>query len=249
MSTSGITWSSPAGVFALGGVGQQVNIGELEVQPSKTITRYGLEQTDPIPQVATITLGIRTQNPGVALSAGGRLYAWIKYGVGNSNEEVMIDWLEQQSITLPAGKFTIVACQADAYGLPFVSNIAGFVVNPAQVFNAGIILNASVTAGVRSSASSPTLTQTVDVAPGVFVVNMRVPQRAKRVLVGDHRGQAGSDLTVTVAGTLAINYFDLANAADSAIRTEGVVLPGGTEGLSLNSAGVFGLPVCWILDG
>jgi hypothetical protein len=69
------------------------------------------------------------------------------------------------------------------------------------------------------------------------------------VIIGDHRGQAGSDLTVTIAGTNSFNFFDLANAADSMIRTEGVVLQGGTSDVTLNSAGVFGVPVTWVLDG
>lgn len=249
MSNSGITWSSPAGVFGLGGVGREVNIGELLVQPEETRTMRGPETTASIPQVATITLGIRNTNPAVFLSAGGRIYARITYGVGNSNEEVLIDWTEQQSITLPAGKFTITACQADALGLPFVNNNFGFILNPAEVFNAGVILNASCVAGVRSSSTFATLTQTVAVPPGAVSVFVRPPQRAKRVIIGDHRGQAGSDLTVTIAGTNSFNFFDLANAADSMIRTEGVVLQGGTSDVTLNSAGVFGVPVTWVLDG
>lgn len=232
---SGLTWSSPAGVAGLGGMGVVVGVGELELEDTSA-------------QEATLTLGIKNLNPALAFG-DGRLYAQIVFGIGSASETVLVDWTATTTITLPVGKVNVTAIQVDAYGHPAATDLAGFAPNPAQTINVPIALTASLAAGQRSSGGMPTLSQTVSL-PALGPIPFRPPQRAKRILVGDVRGQAGSDLQVMVSGSASFNMFQLGNAADSIIRTEGVVIPGGDDIISLTSAaGVLGVPICWLLDG
>ncbi len=233
---SGQIWSSPAGTLGLGGIGAQQGLGELALE-------------DPAVQQATLTLGIRSLNPGVAFG-DGRIYAQLTFGIGAANEVALVDWTATTTVSLPVGKVNVVAIQTDAFGHPAVVDLNGFAVNPVQTINTPITLTASLAAVPRSSQAMPTLTQTVNVQAGGGPVIMRPPQRAKRVLIGDPRGQVLSDLQVTIGGSNALNFFQLVNPADSIIRTEGVIIPGGADVVALTSvAGVFGVPVCWLLDG
>lgn len=232
---SGVTWSSAAGVAGLGGMGQQVGVGELELEDNSA-------------QEATLTLGIRNLNPALAFG-DGRLYAQIVFGIGSATETMLLDWTATTTITLPVGKVYVTAIQVDAYGHPAATDLAGFAPNPLQSINVPIALTASLAAGQRSSGGMPTLSQTVNLPP-IGPIPFRPPQRAKRVLVGDHRGQVASDLEVIVSGSASANRFQLANAADSIIRSEGVVIPGGDDIITLVSAGGVNLvPICWLLDG
>jgi hypothetical protein len=236
VAMSGRTWSSPAGTNGVGGLGAMVALGELELE-------------DPSAQLATLTLGIRNLNPALAFG-DGRLYARIDFGIGSANETALLDWTSTTTITIPAGKVTVTAIQVDAYGHPAATDLIGLAPNPAQTINVPIALTASLAVGPRSSTGMPTLTQTIGQLFPAAPVVMRPPQRTKRVLVGDVRGQAGSDLQVTVGGSASQNVFQLGNAADSIIRTEGVVLPGGDDIVALvSAAGVLQVPVCWLLDG
>lgn len=233
---SGQIWSSTQGVAGLGGFGFQQSLGEL-----------GLD--DPSVQEATLTLGIRNLNPGLAFG-DGRIYAQLTFGIGAANEVMLVDWTATTTISLPVGKVNVTAIQTDAFGHPAITDLNGFAPVPAQTINVPITLTASLAAGPRSSPAMPTLTQTIGIPPGGGPVILRPPQRAKRVLVGDHRGQVASDLQVTIGGSLSFNFFQLANPADSIIRTEGVIIPGGDDVVALTSAaGVLGVPVCWLLDG
>ncbi len=233
---SGQIWSSPNGTVGLGGIGAQQTLGELALEDQSV-------------QVATLTLGVRSLNPGVAFG-DGRIYALLTFGIGTANEIALVDWTATTTISLPVGRVNVTAIQTDAFGHPAVVDLNGFAPNPAQVINVPVTLTASLAAGSRSSQGFPTLSQTVNVAAGGGPTILRPPQRAKRVLVGDNRGQVASDLQVTIGGAFSINFFQLANPADSIIRTEGVIIPGGADVVALTSAaGVFGVPVCWLLDG
>jgi hypothetical protein len=233
---SGQIWSSAAGTVGLGGIGNQQGLGELALE-------------DPSVQEATLTLGIRSLNPGLAFG-DGRIYAQLTFGIGAASEVALVDWTATTTISLPVGKVNVVAIQTDAFGHPAIIDLNGFAVNPLQVINVPITLTASLAAVPRSSQGMPTLTQTVRVDAGGGATILRPPQRAKRVLVGDPRGQVASDLQVTLGGSNSFNFFQLGNAADSIIRTEGVIIPGGDDVVSLTSvAGVLGVPVCWLLDG
>lgn len=232
---SGQIWSTPIGQVGLGGVGREVALGELELN-------------DPTVQQAVLTLGLQNLDPGTQLGTG-RIYARIQYGIGSANQTVLIDWAQTQSIALPVGKANVTAIQVDAQGLPALFPGTGTVINPLETIDHRIILTTSLAAGERSSVQAPTLTQTINLAAGV-AQQYSVPARGKRVLVGDARGQAASDLLVFLIGSFSTNGFALANAADSAIRTDGVVLPGLTDNIQITSPGGWnGAVICWLLDG
>lgn len=232
---SGQIWSSPAGANGLGGVGRQVALGELEL-------------ADTTVQQAVLTLGLVNRSPGTTLGRG-RIYAIVQYGIGSANQTVILDWSQTQSISLPVGKVNVTAMEVDAKGAPLLPMPAGYVVNLAEAIDVPVILTSELAAGDRSSVHAPTLTQTINLGVNI-TVPWQVPARAKRVLVGDIRGQAASDVTAFVVGSLSGNGFVLANAADSAIRTDGVILPGLTDNVQLNSTGGFnGIVLCWMLDG
>lgn len=232
---SGQIWSTPLGQTGLGGVGRQIALGELEL-------------VDPDVQQAVLTLGLQNLEPGVTLGMG-RIYAIVQYGIGSANQTVILDWAQTQSISLPVGKCNVTAMEVDAKGAPLISLPAGYVVNPAEDIAVRVILTTELAAGDRSSVHAPTLTQTINLAPNT-TVPWQVPARAKRVLVGDARGQLATDVTALLVGSLSQNAFVLANAADSAIRTDGVILPGLTDNVQLNSvAGWNGVVLCWLLDG
>lgn len=232
---SGQIWSTPIGMVGLGGVGNQVSLGQFEL-PST------------VAQQATLTLGLTNLAPGFALGTG-RIYAIIKYGVGTANQTVILDWAQGTSIALPCGKITVDAMEVDAKGAPIMPMPAGYVVNPAENIAVRVILTASLSVGDRSSLAAPTLTQTINLAAGV-TVPWQVPARGKRVLVGDPRGLLATDVQAFIVGSLSMNTFVLANAGDSAIRTDGVILPGFTDNVQLLSPGGFnGIVLSWLLDG
>lgn len=230
----GVSWTSRGAMNGLGGVGAQVGMGELRLK-------------DPTAQQATLTLGLQPINTNVALG-DGRIYAKVVYGIGVANQTVFLDWSQGNSITLPVGKVTLTALQADEKGAPWLPMPAGYVQNPASLFNTGVILTATLARGPRSSLGFPTLTQTVSMAP-IGPITWHAPARVKRVLVGEARGQAGSDVTAQVSGALGFNLFQLSNAADSAIRTEGVIVQSGADVTLASPGGVFGVTLCWLLDG
>lgn len=235
----GQIWSSTAGTTGLGGVGQQVALGELELET-------------PEAQMATLTLGLRSTTSNFVLTTG-RVYALIKYGVGAANVEAIVDWTTCNSISLPSGKVNVTAFQVDAKGaplLPLPTAIAGvpYTVDNTQNIGVPLILTAQLAAYERSSQGWPTVTQVLDLQVNIQTL-LVAPVRAKGVIVGDSRGQAGTDITVVVQGNTGTNFYDLANAADSAIRTTGVLL-GGASSISLRSVGGhLGVPVIWLLDG
>lgn len=232
---AGLTWSSPQGVLGLGGFGAQATVGELSL-------------ADPYPQLSTLTLTMKSLNPTVAFGEG-RLYAQVTFGIGAATETIFVDWTQTQTITLPAGKVNITAVQADAFGHPFLLDSNGFASNPAQTVQVPVQLTASLAAGIRPGIFPPMLTQT---AGRLFPADVHLyvpPPRAKRVLVGDVRGQALSDLQVQLQGSASFNTFNLGNAADSMVRTEGVVIPGNDAVQISSAAGVIGVVVCWLLDG
>ena len=232
----GQIWSTPAGGVGLGGIGAQVTLGELSL-PTSTVA-----------QQATLSLGLTNLNPGLALGTG-RIYAIISYGVGTANQVVYLDWSQGNSIQLPVGKVTVNAMQVDAKGAPLLPMPAGYVVTPGELIAVPVVLTATLAAGDRGSVHAPTLSQSVNIAAG-FTVPWQVPPRGKKVLVGDARGQLATDLNVFVTGSLCQNAYVLANAADSAIRTEGVILPGFTDNVQIGSvAGWNGVTLCWMLDG
>lgn len=231
---SGRIWTSPTGVTGLGGVGQEVGMGELSLQ-------------NPHSQQATLTLGLYQLDQSVALG-DARIYARVKYGIGAANQTVLLDWSTGNSITLPCGKLTVTAVQTDEQGAPAIKLPLGYATNLTRVFNSGVVLTASLAAGPRSSLGYPTLTQTVGLAP-IGPITFRSPLRVKRVQVGDSKGQAVTDLVAIVSGALGFNKFDLANAADSAIRTHGVVVQGGADVTLSSAVGDLGINLCWLLDG
>lgn len=233
---SGQIWSSPAGTVGLGGVGREVNLGEL-----------GLD--DPTAQQACLTLGLQNQTPGLTLGRG-RIYAVVRYGIGAACQTVILDWATSNTIELPVGKVNVTAIQVDAKGNPALPMPAGYEnPNNAETIDVPIILTASLSKGPRSSLGMPTLSQTINLAANT-TVPWSVPRRAKRVMVGDIRGQAASDVSAFVIGALAANAYILANAADSAIRTEGVQIQGGADNVQLNSTnGWNGITLVWFLDG
>lgn len=241
ITNSGQIWSSQPGQTGLGGLGIEVSLGDLKLE-------------DDTAQEATLTLTLKAQNPLVSFGLG-RIYARVKFGVGTASQTVLLDWSQGTSIVLPCGVCNVAAVQVDSKGAPALPMpIPGegapvYVPNPNDTIDVPVILTACLAAGPRSSVRSPTLTQTVDLpensGPGWWV-----PQRAKGVIVGDPRGIAATDLLVNVTGCGSTNRFSLANAADSSIRTTGILLPGNSEFVTTFSAGgVTGVPICWLLDG
>ncbi len=233
---TGQNWSSIAGTVGIGGVGRSVTLGELSLDERH-------------PQQATLTLGLVNLQPQNTLGRG-RVYAVVKYGIGLANLTVVLDWGPTTSICLPCGKVNVTAVEVDAKGAPVLPMPAGYEIpDPTENIAVPIILTAELAAGPRSSIAMPTLSQTINLLGGV-AVPWHVPARGKRVLVGDARGQLGTDLTALVVGSLAQNFYSLANAADSLIRTEGVALQGGADNVQLTSAGGWnGATLCWFLDG
>jgi len=232
LAHQGLTWVAPnipgqPILFGLGGIGRQANMGEL------SLPNYQY------PSMSTLLLQMRNlYNPGIDIGPGN-IRALAKYAVGAvPNDEVMLDWTFGTSISIPAGKVTVTAVE---YGVGSGNrNIA-----------VPIFLSAQLVPGPRFSTAAPTLTFAFTLAATV-AESMAPPARARRLLVGDRRGQAASDVIVTVTALNARNTYNLGNAADSAIRTEGVVLPGATTMVSFVSAAGTGndlITVCFLLDG
>lgn len=233
---AGQIWSTPVGGTGLGGVGARVGLGELYIQDRDF-------------QQAVLTLGLQNLQPGTTLGKG-RIYALIKYGIGTANVTCICDWSQTTSIALPVGRVNVTAVQVDAKGAPLLPMPAGYeVADATEDMNVRVTLTAQLAPGDRSSVQAPTLSQTINLAANV-TVPWQVPFRGKRVMVGDARGQLGTDVRATVVGSLAANFYLLSNAADSAIRTQGVELQGGADNVQLNSTNGFnGITLCWFLDG
>jgi hypothetical protein len=232
LTHQGLTWVAPnipgqVMPLGLGGIGRQANMGEL------TLPDYQF------PAMSTLLLQMRNlYNPGINIGPGN-IRAIAKYAVGAvPNDEVMLDWTFGTSISLPAGKVTLTAVE---YGVGSGNrNIA-----------VPLFLSAQLVPGPRFSTAAPTLTFAF-VLTATVAESMAPPARAKRLLVGDRRGQAASDVIVTIEALNARNTYNLGNAADSAIRTEGVILPGATTMISFVSATGTGndlITVCFLLDG
>jgi hypothetical protein len=190
-------------------------------------------------QMGTLTLNMRSLDNNQLDIGPGNIRARVKYGVGAiGHDEVELDWGFGSSITLPCGRCTLTAVEVgDATG----SNL------PRR-----IMLTAQLAKGPRSSLGFPTLTNSFRLVAGVGV-NIVPPARARRLLVTDYRGIAGSDVQVRLTMlNAAVNLFALATAADSVIRTEGVFLPATTTMVNiLSPAGTAGnhIAACFLLDG
>lgn len=232
---SGQIWSTPAGAAnALGGVGNVVAMGELEL-------------ADPTVQQATLTLGLQQPNAGTNFGTG-RIMAQISYGIGSANQTLIVDWGKATSVALPVGRTTITAIQTDSQGAPALTLPAGYAIQPGDTLITPVILTASLAAGDRSSVHAPTVTQNFSFAAGALV-GLIPPTRAKALIVGDPRGQALSDIRVDVVSGNSVNRFFLANANDSAIRTTGIVLGTAYRVIVSSPGGVNNVYFCWLLDG
>lgn len=228
----GLTWTAPlisgqAPILGLGGAGRTVGMGEL------SLPDIGCGQ------MATLTLNLRSLDNNQLDVGPGNIRARVKYGIGViGHDEVELDWGFGTSITLPVGRCTLTAIEvgdASSDNMP-----------------RRIMLTAQLAKGPRSSLGWPSLTESFRLAANV--PNILVPPaRARRLLVTDYRGIAGSDITVRVTMLNgAVNLFNLATAADSAIRTEGVFLPATTTLVSITSVagtGVNHIAACFLLDG
>jgi hypothetical protein len=229
----GCTWTAPliAGqtpITGLGGTGRVVAMGDLSLP--------NLEAA----QMCTLLLGMRSlDNPDRDLGPSN-IRGRVQYGVGAiGQEEVRLDWGFETSITLPAGHVHVEAYEhgdaSGAHGIPV-----------------RIMLTAMLVKGCRQSQAWPTYTESFFLVDNVpeFIVP---PPRARRLIVSDYRGQAGSDITViTRALNGAENFFNLANAADSAIRTTGIVLSNTTTMVEIESAagtGIEHVTATFLLDG
>ena len=227
----GLSWtaaliSGQAPILGLGGVGREVNMGELWIESLA------------FPSMVTLTLGLSNMNPAFPAFGVGAIQARVSYGVGAANETLLMDWGTQNSICLPAGKLNVTAVEVGDPTTPF------------NIF-VPVLLTAQIAAGPRSSLGWPTLTDVVTLVAGVPLV-IYPPRRAKRLIVGDTRGQAASDVQVVLNARSGLNMWNLGNPSDSLIRTEGVIVPSATNIITLTSAagtGANGLVICWLLDG
>lgn len=229
----GKMWTAPviagqAPIVGLGGAGSIVSLGELS-----------LPNID-CPQMATLTLNMRSQDNQALVIGPGAVRARVDYSVGAiPSDRVELDWGFETSIVLPCGRCTISAIE--------VGDATGAGNMPRRM-----MLTAQLAAGPRSSLGWPTLTESFFLAAGVPNV-LIPPARARRLLVTDYRGIAGTDLIVDITMLNgAINRFVLATAADSAIRTDGVFLPATTYEVRVTSAGGTGvnhIAACFLLDG
>ncbi len=228
----GLNWTWPliAGQVeqnGLGGSGRVIGMGELSLPD--------LEK----PQMATLLLGMRNRdNPDLDIGPGN-IRAKIVYGVGGvAAEEFLCDWTFQQSVSVPAGRCTLTAIEVG--GTSGNKNMA-----------CRVMLTAQLVAGPRSSIAWPTLTDSFPLDAGV-PETFPPPNRARRLIVSDYRGGALSDLEVTIHARDADNLYLLNYLGDAAIRTEGVVIPGGTTMIEVLSPGGTALNkifVCFLLDG
>jgi hypothetical protein len=232
LTHQGCSWVAPnipnqPIIYGLGGAGRVANLGEL------ILPEYAF------PSMSTVLLGLRNLDNSDRDIGPGNIRALIKYAVGAvPNDEVLLDWGYETSISVPAGKVALTAIE---YGTG-----SGF-----RNISSRIMLTAQLVPGPRFSTAAPTLTFSFDLGDNIaeFLVP---PARAKRLLVGDWRGIAGTNLQVTVRALDSDNLYDLSNPADSAIRTEGVILPSSTtriQFLSLGGTNNHLITVCFLLDG
>lgn len=223
----GFSWSTPTTnppTGGLGGVGRQVGMGELSLPE--------LEK----PQMATLLLGMR--NLENRAFGNGTIRALIKYGIGAiPHEELWVDWSWGTSIEIPAGQCSVTAAEF------------GIVSGSSKNIQVRILLTAMLVAGPRSSLGWPTFTEQFHLTIASPEL-MQPPARAKRLLVGD-KGVANSKVIVTVRALGIDTTYDLGNAADSAIRTDGIVLPGATTLITFATTALLGSDIfaCFLLDG
>lgn len=234
-SSQGRAWSyllvpGQAAINGLGGVGRRISLGDLTLPGSPTSG-----------QMATLVLNVYDIYGREVNLGPGNIRAHVSYGVGAiGKDEVRLDWGPGTSIQLPAGH-----CNVDAVEIGTSSGIANI--------SGPIRLSAQLVPGPRMSLGWPTYTDVFALEAQSVVHLVIPPRRAKRLWVGDYRGQAGSDLNVTLhmlGNSTAL--YQLANAADSAIRTDGIVLPGTTTRIDFASAaGTAGnlITACFLLDG
>lgn len=231
---TGQIWSSLAGTNALGGIGREVAMGELELE-------------DTTAQQAVLTLGMQQSDPTGTFGAG-RILARIKYGIGSASQTMIIDWALKNAIELPAGKVTITAIQTDAQGWPAIPLPGGLAPRPADGIFTPVILTTSLAAGDRASVHSPTLTLAYGLPPA-GAIGFQCPAGAKGIIVTDPRGQVLSDIQVDVFASRAVNRFFLVNPADSAIRTTGVTLGDAALVELLSPGGIDHVGIVWLLEG
>lgn len=230
----GSIWSSTAS-GGLGGYGKRVNVGELKL-------------ADQHAQQATLTLGLANLNTSKPMGPG-RVYAIVTYGIGASNQTVILDWSQGTSICLPVGVLNVGAIEVNFTGAPALEMPVGFAPPSFHPIVAQFSLTASLSAGPRCSLGMPTLTQSFSLEAGDSF-DWPVPTRAKRVLVGERRTVTTTDLLVSVNGPQCINAYDLADPSDSFVRTNGVSLPGLSDSVTISSAsGAKFITLCWFLDG
>jgi len=231
---TGQIWSSPAGTNALGGIGREVAMGELELEDSTA-------------QQAVLTLGMQQTDPTGTFGAG-RILARLKYGIGSASQTIVIDWALKNAIELPAGKVTITAIQTDAQGWPAIPLPGGLAPRPADGIFTPVILTSSLAAGDRGSVYAPTLTLSYGLPPA-GTIGFQCPAGSKGILVTDPRGQALSDIQVDIFASRGVNRLFLVNPADSAIRTTGVILGDASVVELLSPGGIDHVGIVWLLEG
>lgn len=212
----GSTWSD-FHLFGLGGVGQQKMVGE-----------YHLEGWQGA--LVTLTLGLIVgEVDSTALTpVFGAIYADLKLGYGSASYSFSMDWAQGASIRLPAGKVTVYARQ------------------PNEDFGRidyRVMLSASLSMGTRGGSIPPTLTQYFRVPAKPSAVSVLVPSRARGVIVPKVFTGHPSDFDITLlrgVGSLAsdtVGFYSHTNPSDAAIWTTGIIMPGATQSLYIESAG------------
>jgi len=232
---TGQIWSSAPGTMALGGIGNEIAMGEL-----------GLEGTETAQQ-AVLSLGMQ-QTDSTGTFGAGRILARIKYGIGCASQTIIVDWALKNAIVLPVGRATITAVQTDSQGFPAIPLPGGLAPRPADGIFTPVILTSSLAAGVRGSIHSPTLTLAYGLPAG-GLIGFNCPAGAKGIIVTDPRGQALSDIRVDIFASRGINRFFLVNPADSAIRTTGVALGDASVVELLSPGGIDHVNIVWLLEG
>ncbi len=211
----GSTWSDFK-LFGLGGLGNQKMVGE-----------YHLENWPGALTTLTLGLIVGEVDSTKLTPIFGAIYADLKLGYGSASYSFSMDWAQGASIRLPAGKVTVYARQPnEAFG---------------QI-DFRIMLSASLAMGTRGGSIPPTLTKYFNVPAMPNAASILVPPRARGVIVPKVFTGKPSDFNITMlrgVGALAsdtVAFYSHNNASDSAIWTTGVILPGATQSLYIESA-------------